>query len=390
MAFRPPALLIFTVMAFAATATADPVRKVGPDEATMTSAAVVVDGAANLAHTEQILPINADGQVLALDRSDEQSGAVLDRLESTLKGVQSGLDRLVKVDVYLARPDAFADFQKTFARRMAGRSRPAVSYVVGRLSRSGAVVALDAIAVTPVSEMRPGGRVTVLPAGPRVYVSGQSDPDADLARATRKTLLGLAATLEHVGLDRSRVVRLKAFTQPMTAAAAAEVEREVSAFFGGKGVPPLTLVEWRSGPSQPIEIELIAAGRERGIPPLEYLTPPALKPSPIFSRVARVNSGPLIYVSGLYGPSGATGAAQVAAIFDTLGAILDEAGSDLHHLAKATYYVSDGQAGRALNDLRPRYYDPKNPPAASKAVVSGVGFEGRTVTLDMIAVPASR
>ena len=36
--------------------------------------------------------------------------------------------------------------------------------------------------------------------------------------------------------------------QPMTAAASADVEREVSAFFGGKDVPPLTLVEWRSSP----------------------------------------------------------------------------------------------------------------------------------------------
>jgi enamine deaminase RidA (YjgF/YER057c/UK114 family) len=178
--------------------------------------------------------------------------------------------------------------------------------------------------------------------------------------------------------------------QPMTASASAEVEREVSAFFGGNGVPPLTLVEWRSGPTQPIEIELVAAGREPGRPPIEYLTPPALKASPLFSRVARVNSGPLIYVSGLHGPSGATGAAQVEAIFETLGTVLADAGSDFHHLAKATYYISDGNSSRALNDLRPRYYDPDRPPAASKAVVPGVGAEGRTVTLDMIAVPASK
>ena len=78
--------------------------------------------------------------------------------------------------------------------------------------------------------------------------------------------------------------------------------------------------------------------------------------------MARVNAGPLIYVSGLYGQSGTTGAAQVEAIFDTLGAVLAEAGGDLGHLAKATYYVSDDPTSRALNDLRPRYYDPKRPP----------------------------
>jgi enamine deaminase RidA (YjgF/YER057c/UK114 family) len=188
-----------------------------------------------------------------------------------LKGVGSGLDRLVKVDVYLARPDVLTTFQNAFARRMTGKVRPAVSYVVGALSRSGALVALDAIAVTSVSETKPGGRVAVLPARPRIYVSGQSEPDADLARATGKTLQGLGATLKYLGTDRSQVVRLKAFVQPMTTAASAEVEPEVSAFFGAKDVPPLTLVEWRSSPSQPIEVELVAAGREQGILPVEHL-----------------------------------------------------------------------------------------------------------------------
>ena len=65
------------------------------------------------------------------------------------------------------------------------------------MSRPEALVALDAIAVTSVSGTRPGGRVAVLPAGPRVFVSGQTDPDADLARATRKTLEGLGDTLKH-------------------------------------------------------------------------------------------------------------------------------------------------------------------------------------------------
>jgi enamine deaminase RidA (YjgF/YER057c/UK114 family) len=384
------ALLILSFVTLGAIARADPVRYVRPDAATGTSAAVVVDGAANLAHTEQVLPTDADGNVIAPGRASEQAEAVLDRLETTLKGVESGLDRLVKVDVYLSRPDALAAFQWAFARRIAGRARPAVSYVAGALPRPGALLALDAIAVTPVSDMKPSGRVAVLPAGPRVYVSGQSDPDADLPGATRKTLEGLAATLKHLGLERSRVVRLKAFMQPMTGATSSAVGREVSAFFGGKDVPPLTLVEWRSSSPQPIEIELVAAGHEPGIPSVEYLTPPPLKGSPLFSRVARVNAGPLIYVSCLYGPAGATGAAQVEAIFDALGAVLADTGSDLRHLVKATYYVSDGPASRALNDLRPRYFDPDRPPAASKAVVPGVVAEGRTVTFDMIAVPTAQ
>jgi len=60
------------------------------------------------------------------------------------------------------------------------------------------------------------------------------------------------------------------------------------------------------------------------------------------------------------------------------------------NLAKATYYVSTDATSKALNVLRPNYYDPKRPPAASKALVPGVGREGRTLTLDMIAVPAKK
>jgi enamine deaminase RidA (YjgF/YER057c/UK114 family) len=317
---------------------------------------------------------------------------VLDRLESVLRGSGSGLDRLVKVNVYAARAEALPAFRAAFARRMGDGGRPAVSEVVGSLTRPEAMLGLDAVAVAVTSQPsgpRSGGTVAVLPAGGRVYVSGQAAPGADLAEATRHTLKGLAATLDHLGLDRSRVVQLKAFVQPISGAG--DVEREMTAFFGRGSVPPLVFVEWRSGKAQPIEIELIAAdgGRDRGGETVEYLTPPALKPSPLFSRVARVNRGALIYVSGLRGPAGASGAGQVEAIFEAMKSVLAEAGGDLRHLVKATYYVADDEAGRALNDLRPRYYDPKTPPAASKAVVAGVGAEGRSVTLDMIAVPAA-
>ena len=65
MLFRSLALLFLTVMTLTAPATAHPVRQVGPNEATGSSAAVVVDGDTNLAHTEQILPTDADVNALA-------------------------------------------------------------------------------------------------------------------------------------------------------------------------------------------------------------------------------------------------------------------------------------------------------------------------------------
>jgi enamine deaminase RidA (YjgF/YER057c/UK114 family) len=282
---------------------------------------------------------------------------------------------------------------------MAGNAQPAVSFVVGALTAPDALVAVDAVAATqeaprvrPVAyqtlsglgRQRSGAHVATLPAGARVYISGQAEPGGDLAEATRKTLAGLSATLDFLGLGKAQVVQVKSFLQPMSAVGAAE--RAIAEFFAPGTVPPLVFVEWRM--PGPIEIELIvAAGRQDGGEALEYLTPPRLKPSPVFSRVARINRGDTIYVSGLYGPAGADGRGQVEAIFGTLQSVVSDAGGDLRHLVKATYYVSDDDASRALNDLRPRYYDPARPPSASKASVAGVGEEGRTVTLDMIAIP---
>ena len=104
--------------------------------------------------------------------------------------------------------------------------------------------------------------------------------------------------------------------------------------------------------------------------------------------VARINRGPTVYVSGLYGDAG-DAAAQVTSIFTDLERLLGKCGSDLRHLVKATYYVVTPEASRALDELRPRFYDARRPPAASKAKVAGTGRAGRELTLDMIAAPAA-
>ena len=62
-------------------------------------------------------------------------------------------------------------------------------------------------------------------------------------------------------------------------------------------------------------------------------------------------------------------------------------GSDFRHLVKATYLHEDDGTSTALNDLRPNYYDPERPPAASKANIAGTGDPTLGMVVDMIAVP---
>lgn len=373
---------------------------VEPSGTTGTSMAVVV-GPTHLAHTAQLLPLDAQGQIVGKGQAAVQIEKVLDHVATALAEVRSGLDRLVKINVYATGPEVVEEVKRAFARRFRGEAKPAASYVVGTLAHPDALVALDAIAATgmdPGGEAvrrvhcaalpgaRGGSHVAILPAGPTVHVAGQAER-GDLAEATRKTLESLRRTLAHVGLQDAHVVQLKAFLRPMSAVG--KVEKEMAKFFGDQAVPPLVFVEWSS--TLPIEIELIASargGKEKVSEPVSYLTPPGMQASPLFSRVARINQGKTIYIGGLYGTKSQSAEDQIQEVFASLGDLLKKTGSDFRHLIKATYYVSDDEASKTLNDLRPRYYDPRRPPAASKALVAGVGLAGKSITLDMIAVTA--
>jgi enamine deaminase RidA (YjgF/YER057c/UK114 family) len=381
---------------------ADDIRYIDPSDTNGSSAAVVVPDVP-LMHTVQILPLDDAGQrVIGKGEADVQISHVVRKLESVLDiglGV-GGPPQFVKINVVAASDEVAKQVRDKLSATFKGRaSKPAVSYVVGKLRHPDALVAMDAVAVHSLAVKLKSQRrfdlggpeaqahLSVLPAGPKFYVSGQAEKGKDIAEMTRRTMESLAATLKQVGLDLDDVVQVKSFIGPMTAVA--DAEREIASFFkGGSDVPPLVFVEWTTEPS--IEIELIA-GREQGTGPVgdsvEFITPPGMQASPVFSRVAHVAAGPTIYVSGLYGDSQANGEAEIREIFAHLGKLLDKSGSDFRHLAKATYYVSTNEASVKLGTIRPEFYDPKRPPAASKAPVTGTGREGRTITLDMIAVP---
>jgi enamine deaminase RidA (YjgF/YER057c/UK114 family) len=179
------------------------------------SAAVVVKADAALVHTAQLLPLDDSGRIVGPDRVDVQVEAVLDRLETVLNRASSGLGKAVKLSVALARADVLPTVREALSRRLGQQEGPALSVVVGELARPGAVVAIDAVALTAsrppaglverpsvpgLSGQFPVGPLAVLPAGPRVYVSGQAEPGPDLATATRKTLQSLEATLKSLGL----------------------------------------------------------------------------------------------------------------------------------------------------------------------------------------------
>ena len=378
--------------------------------------AVVVD-ATPLAHTAQLLPVDGAGRIVAAGDVAGQTTAVLNRVEAALSSVGSQMSRAVKLNVYLADNDAASVVQRLIDARFQP-APPAVTYVTTRLPVEGALVGIDAIATvagtTPKGAANDAGAATpsnstlapvklgpaapgahsriaaaaVLPAGSRVYVAGQAEK-GDLRAATRNTMASLRATLKFLELADAQIVQIKSFIMPM--AEVSQAEEEIRAFFGDAQTPPLVWVEWQSSSTTPIEIELIAAATPAKDPaaagPIEYLTPPGMTTPTIYSRVTRVHHPRTIYTSGIWGAAKADGHTQVVDIFGALATLSTAAGGDLQHLAKATYYVSDNDASQKLNELRPKYYDPKRPPAASKATVRGVSRPDRSITIDMIGTP---
>jgi enamine deaminase RidA (YjgF/YER057c/UK114 family) len=378
---------------------------VDPRRSDGSSAAVIVPDVP-LLHTAQFMSVDARGQIEGKGRLDLQLESILNSLDISLIAERAAFARVVKINVVAADAAVAQKVRDALATKFfqSREAKPAVSYVTGKLRHPDALVAMDAVVMSPPTgrnsvnrtripdrEERPRmAHAATMPAGPKVYVSGQAEKGKDLAEMTRNTMASLAATLKHLGLGLKDVVQIKSFVGPI--ADADDAEREIVAFFKDEPlVPPLVFVEWTTSPS--IEIELIATAAAAGVKPdaaVEFITPPGMATSPVFSRVARMGAGPTIYFSGLYGDSNGNATDETLEIFEKLGGLLDKTQTDIRHLVKATYYVSTAEAATALRERRLKVYDPERPPAASLAPVAGTGVEGKTITIDLIAAPRRR
>ncbi len=334
------------------------------------SLAVVVEDSA-LVHTTQIFAQNPS--------------LLLDRLEEVLELAGTDLRSVVKWNVYLADSVDLAAVKQEIRKRLDTTRLPALMVVQTSLPENSRL-AMDAIAIcnqqATKSERRLGGdQFAVLPLGGATYVSGQAEKGADLSEATARTMESLTRSLTHVGLGWQDVVQIKCFLHPMDQfdLARQAIQRHLATQID----IPLVFVEWQ-GSSLPIEIELVAATRSSDTPTIAFLTPPGMSASPVYSRIVQIRGGRRVYTSGLAVIG--SGEQQVAGVFNQLQSLLDSTQTDMQHLAKATYYVSNDEVSQALNRMRPTYYLPQSPPAASKATVTSTVFSGTDLIADWIAV----
>lgn len=337
-------------------------------------------------------PLVFTGLVVSTDvRADAaaQASAALAALRVKLKAAGSELSQVARLNVYLADDAALPGVEQVVATQF--RDTPvAVSLVRSPLPLAGARVGLEAVAV---SSRSPGAveviddSAAILPAGGKIFISGQAERGADLATANKLTMAGLHRSVAHLGLKKSDIVQVKAFVRPFEDHAAAQ--REIAASFDGGPVPPVVLVEWIS--TLFTEIEIVVSARSLDAAqtrePISHSWLPWLTKSPRYCHIAHVGAGtPLIFLGAIEGGSG-DARTQMKTIFERLGSTLFEAGSSYRNLAKATYYLVDPAAQALLGDIRAVYYDPTRPPAASAIRIGSLGVSGRAAAVDMIAVP---
>lgn len=362
-----------------------------------------VTGDVPLAHTASFMATDEDGSLEGAGDVRAQADRILENMQLALEEVDSDLDGLLKINVYAASTETVGEIRHYFAERFSGQEKPAIAYTVSRLPHTDALLAMDAVAVAPgsvehtrrvvrraegLSGAGPDrGDVAIMPPGGKVYLSGQV-AEGEPEEAMRESLESLHDRLAWLGLSADDVVQLKLFVGEI--ADAGRLEEKMAEYYRNKPAPPIVTVEW-THPGVDIEVELIAA---RGMPPYDseeavtYPLPAGLETFPQYSRVAEIHRGKIVYLSGLYGDVEQDGEGQIRTIFDQMGRILEEAGSDFDHLAKATYYVSGWDAGvrSPLGSVRAEVYDPNRPPTSSLIPVRSVGKEGALISVDMIGV----
>ena len=222
------AIALYSTFSFAQEA-----RYIGGEAATGSSRAVVAPEGA-IVTTGQVMPVAPSGDIA--DSPSRQIEQALDNLDRGLKAVDSGLEKVVRLNVYVARAEKRTLVQEALARRFTGEYRPSMTFAVTPFADSRVLVALDAVAMTKASPAKAtrspvaAGRFayTVCPPGGRIYIAGQAESGADLAEATRKTLASLRSTLAWLGRDDEDILALKAFVAP--AAEGETVHKEIVAF----------------------------------------------------------------------------------------------------------------------------------------------------------------
>jgi enamine deaminase RidA (YjgF/YER057c/UK114 family) len=132
-------------------------------------------------------------------------------------------------------------------------------------------------------------------------------------------------------------------------------------------------------------------------PPKEFINPTSLiAPGPaVYSHVARVNRGAIVYISGQV-PSDASGRiigegdfeAQVEQVFANLKIAVEAAGGVMADIVKLNYFLA-AEVNQAdvpkMRPIRDRYLNVAEPPASTFVAVSRLMRPGWLIEIEAVA-----
>jgi enamine deaminase RidA (YjgF/YER057c/UK114 family) len=129
---------------------------------------------------------------------------------------------------------------------------------------------------------------------------------------------------------------------------------------------------------------------------IRVFSPPQL-PKPVgYSHVAEITSGKMIYISGQVAMDASGNVvgkgdypAQLRQIFANLNTALEAAGASFKNVVKLSYYIVDTVERSeffAYREVRDKYVDTANPPAATVVIVRGLFMPEFLVEIEAVAV----
>ncbi|MCG8601874.1 MAG: RidA family protein [Verrucomicrobiales bacterium] len=324
-------------------------------------------------------------QILAQESGD--GAAMVEELRRIAGLCDASLKNVVRLNVYIGRevPELRSTAEALIEEFRVEGNTPAVSIIPGKLPR-GALLGIDAVLVlkSRSDEISFVGRdAGIAPARKGiVFASGRVAKAKTYAESIPEMHKLVMGDTEHLGVSEDDIVAVRAFINDF--ANWEKAEAEIASIFGER-TPPVVFLEWER--EDTIEVEYIfATPASTTDEPVIHHFPNTPKASPSFSRGSVVHSKEIIFMGAMFGEPGDP-EKEVVSLLDTVVKNAEEAGSDVDHLAKTTYFVNDSEVDKAAGPVRPKYYHPDTPPAASKIRREHVGLPGHHISMDMIAVP---
>ncbi len=146
-----------------------------------------------------------------------------------------------------------------------------------------------------------------------------------------------------------------------------------------------------------LALSVIATGARADDFEVEYLRPPGLFASPMFSQVTTVIEGKLIFVSGQvsWDDKGKVLHAgdlrgQTRQTFENMKTALAAAGATFDNVLKFTIYVVglNREKWKVVGEERAKYINPERAPASTMVGVPGLVLEELLIEIEAVAVIA--